>query len=46
MNLNGDGWNHLANKKTNYLHSFKTKSKLGLHKKICKNKDFGNVLMP
>ena len=30
----------------NYLHFFKTKNKLGLHKKVCKNKDLGNVVMP
>ena len=28
----------------NYLHSFKTNSKLKSHKKVCKNKDFCNVM--
>ena len=28
------------------LNSFATKSKLTLHKKVCKNKDFCNVIMP
>ena len=28
------------------LHSFKTKIKLGLHKNVCENKDFRNVIMP
>ena len=30
----------------NYLHSFKTKNKLGLHKRVCEKKDFCNVVMP
>ena len=30
----------------NCLHSFKTKSKLQSHKKVCKNKDFSSVIMP
>ena len=29
----------------NCLHSFTTKSKLELHKKVCDNKDFCNVIM-
>ena len=30
----------------NCLHSFRTKCKLESHKKICKNKDFCDVIMP
>ena len=30
----------------NCLHSFSTKSNLELHKKVCGNKDFCNVIMP
>ena len=30
----------------NYLHSFRTKSKLESHKNVCKNKDFCNVIIP
>ena len=30
----------------NYLHSFRAKNKLELHKKVCENKDFCNVIMP
>ena len=30
----------------NCLHFFRTKYKLESHKKICKNKDFCNVIMP
>ena len=30
----------------NYLHSCRTKNKLELHKKVCENKNFGNVIMP
>ena len=30
----------------NCLHSFRTKYKLKSHKKVCKNKDFCNFLMP
>ena len=30
----------------NSLHSFRTKSKLELHKRVCENKDFCNVIMP
>ena len=30
----------------NCLHSFRIKSKLESHKKVCKNKDFCNVIMP
>ena len=30
----------------NCLHSFATKNKRESHKKVCKNKDFGNVAMP
>ena len=28
------------------LHSFTTKIKLESHKKVCKNKDFCNIIMP
>ena len=28
------------------LHSFRTKNKLQLHKRVCENKDFCNVIMP
>ena len=28
------------------LHSFRTINKLELHKKVCENKDFCNVIMP
>ena len=28
------------------LHSFRTKNKLELHKRVCENKDFCNVIMP
>ena len=28
------------------LHSFATEKKLELHKKVCENKDFCNVIMP
>ena len=30
----------------NCLHSFRTKSKLDSHKKVCENKDFRNIIMP
>ena len=30
----------------NCLHPFRTKNKLELHKKVCENKDFCNVVMP
>ena len=30
----------------NFLHSFRAKNKLWLHKKVCENKDFCNVIMP
>ena len=30
----------------NCFHSFRTKSKLESHKKVCENKDFCNVVMP
>ena len=30
----------------NYLYSLRTKNTLELHKRICKNKDFCNVIMP
>ena len=30
----------------NYLHCFATKKELELHKKVCENKDFRNVIMP
>ena len=30
----------------NCLHSFRTKSKLESHKKLCENKDFCSILMP
>ena len=30
----------------NCLHFFKIKNKLELHKKVCENKDFCNVIMP
>ena len=30
----------------NCLHSFRTKSKLASHKRVCDNKDFCNVIMP
>ena len=30
----------------NCLHSFATEKKLELHKKVCENKDFCNVIMP
>ena len=30
----------------NCLHSFATEKKLELHKKVCENKDFCNILMP
>ena len=30
----------------NCLHSFRTKSKLVSHKKVCENKNFCNVIMP
>ena len=29
----------------NCLHSFKTKNKLDLHKNVCENRDFSNVIM-
>ena len=29
----------------NYFHSFKTKNKFESHKKLCKNKDFYNIIM-
>ena len=29
----------------NCLHSFTTKNKLQLHKKVCENKDFYNIIM-
>ena len=29
-----------------YLHSFRTKNKLGSHKKVCESKDFCNAVMP
>ena len=30
----------------NYFHSSRTKKKLETHKRVCKNKDFYNVIMP
>ena len=30
----------------NCFHSLRTKSKLELHKKVCENKDFCNIVMP
>ena len=30
----------------NCLHSFRTKNKFELHKRVCENKDFCNVIMP
>ena len=30
----------------NCLHSFRTKNKLELHKRVCENKDFCNVIIP
>ena len=30
----------------NYLYSFRTENKLESHRKVCENKDFGNILMP
>ena len=30
----------------NCLHSFRTKNKLELHKRVCENKDFCNVITP
>ena len=30
----------------NGFHSFRTRSKLELHKRVCKNKDFSDVAMP
>ena len=27
----------------NFLHSLRTKNKLESHKKVCENKDFGNI---
>ena len=30
----------------NCLHSFRTKNKLELHKKVCENKGFCNIVMP
>ena len=30
----------------NYFHSFRTEYKLKLHKKVCENKDFCNMIMP
>ena len=30
----------------NCLHSFKTENKLKFHEKVCKNKDFGGIVMP
>ena len=30
----------------NCFHSFRTESKLELHKKVCENKDFCNEIMP
>ena len=30
----------------NCLHSFRTKSKLRTHEKVCKNKDFFGIVMP
>ena len=30
----------------NCFHFFRTKNKLELHKKVCENKDFCNVIMP
>ena len=31
---------------SDFLHSFKTRKKLELHKKVCQNKDFCNIIMP
>ena len=39
-NINGDFYC------LNCLHSFRTKNKLESHKKVCKNKKFGNVIAP
>ena len=39
-NINGDFYY------SNCLHSFRTKTKLGSHKKVCEKKDFCNVIMP
>ena len=30
----------------NSFHSFRTKNKLELHKRVCENKDFCNIIMP
>ena len=30
----------------NCFHSFATKNKLQLHKRVCENKDFCNIIMP
>ena len=30
----------------NYLHSFRTEIKLKSHEKVCKNRDFGGIVMP
>ena len=30
----------------NYLHSFRTENKLKSYEKVCKNKDFGGIVMP
>ena len=30
----------------NFLYSFRTKTKLESHKKVCENKDSSNVIMP
>ena len=30
----------------NHLHSFRAKSKLEFHKRVCENKDFCNTIMP
>ena len=30
----------------NCLHSFRTKNRLESHKRVCENKDFGNIIMP
>ena len=30
----------------NYFNSFATEKKLILHKKVCENKDFSNILLP
>ena len=54
-NREGWQWQYLGVKKLsaligdfyclNCLHSFKTKNKLELHKKVCENKDFCYVIM-